>query len=252
MDLSKVKPLDLTGVLGKAKKRVALVGVELEGGWIELPKGVQALVPDTSVFGNRMPAGAKHIGELPIGPVPRDAIGPLVKANYPPKIHSTCGMHVHMSFIKLFYYHLLMVPEYQETILHYLTLWAKEQGFDENHCIWKRLKGESEYCQKKFWPDAQASTKRKGHDRTAHGHRYTVIHYCGRPGADGKPMNTIECRVLPMMPKQSQAVSAIQRVIEVTDACIQVLHKNSKVEKTSGKITLPNNMIYEETIIESL
>lgn len=248
MDLSNIKPLNLDGILGKAKKRVALVGVELEGGWIKLPPGVAGLEHDRSVFQGRIPAGVGHVGELPVGPVTPDVIGSLIKKNYPPKMNGSCGMHVHMSFDKLFHYTLLMVPEYQETILHYLTLWAKDTGaFPDEHHIWGRLRGESKYCQKKFWPDAQASTKRKEFDQNAHGHRYTVIHYCGRQSTP-----TIECRVLPMMAKISLACSAVKQVIDITDACIQILSKDIKRTRGESKITLPNNMVYEETIVDTI
>lgn len=240
-----IQPLKLEGHLGKAKKRVTSVGVELEGGWITLPPGIQALEHDGSVFNGRMPPGARQIGELQVGPVVREAIPELMRSHYPPKINATCGMHIHMGFDRLFHYHLLMVPEYQETVLHYLLEWAKEVGFADAHHIWGRLKGESRFAQKKFWPDAQASTKRKGHDQNVPGHRYTAIHYCGR-------FSTIECRVLPMLPKVSQAISAINRVVEITDACIHALGGNNKRAKISGKITLPDNMVYEETIIETL
>lgn len=46
--MSDVKPLNIDGVLGKAKNRIALIGVELEGGWTSLPPGVN-LVHDGSV-----------------------------------------------------------------------------------------------------------------------------------------------------------------------------------------------------------
>lgn len=247
MDLTNVTPLNLDGLLGKVKKRVQLVGVELEGGWVKLPPGIQQVEHDRSVFQGLIPPGVTAVGEIAIGPVPPDVIPSLIKTHYPPKINATCGMHVHMSFDRLFWYHLLMVPEYQETILHYLMEWAQGNQLPENHCIWPRLRGESKYCQKKFWPDAQAVTKRKGYDQNAHGHRYTVIHYCGRLKDP-----TIECRVLPMLSKKSQAMSAIQHVVDITDACIHVLLKNVKREKRVGKIELPNNMVYEESIIESL
>lgn len=248
MDLANVKPLNLDNLIGNPKvhKRVKLIGVELEGGWIKLPPGV-ALEHDGSVFQGRIPPGVNHIGELPIGPVNPEAIGKLLKGNYPPKINSTCGMHVHMSFEKLFYYHLLMVPEYQETILHYLTQWAHEMELPENHSIWARLRGESRFCQKKFWPDAQAGTKQKGHNQNTPGHRYTVIHYCGR-----NAVPTIECRVLPMLAKSTHALQAIQRVVDITNSCIHALGKDAKRTTAGEKITLPDGMVYEETIIDSL
>jgi hypothetical protein len=243
--MSDVKPLNLDARLGKVKNRVELVGVELEGGWVKLPPGVQALEHDGSVFNGRMPAGVNYIGELPIGPALPAGIGELIRINHPQKVNNTCGMHVHMSFPTLWYYHLLMVPEYQKTMLHYLTLWAQEAKFKESHHIWGRLRGESRFCQEKFWPDAQASTKRKGHDQNVHGHRYTHVHYCGR-------QNTIEIRTLPMMDALKTAISGVHRVIEITNACLYVLGTKNKKTTAAGRISLPDNAVYEETVIEQL
>lgn len=245
MDLTNVKPLDIDPWIGKVKNRVALVGVELEGGWLELPPGILELVHDGSVFEGRPPAGVRHIGELPLGPMVPAAIAESLKIHWPAKMNKTCGMHVHMSFDTLWYYSLLMVPEYQETVCAYLTRWAKDAGLPDNHNIFERLRGESRFCQKKFWPDEQAATQRKNHDQNQHGHRYTIIHYCGRN-------KTIECRVLPMIPKLALSVKAIHHLLDITNACIYVLGAKQKREKFGGKITLPNGMTYEETTIEQI
>lgn len=252
MDLKNVKPLDLDDVLGKAKNRVALVGVELEGGWKELPKGVHTVERDSSVFNDRAPAGVVAIGELPIGPAVPAAIPTLMRRNYPHKINSTCGMHVHVSFETLFHYGILMVPEFQETVFKYLTLWAKDQKntkgdplFKSDHYIWERLSGENKYCKKEFWPDAQVTVKRKEFTRNA-GHRYTAIHYCGR-------YNTIECRILPMMNTPAHGVSAVMYFIDVVNACLHVLGKDREQLRkgtVSAKVELDNGIVYEEEIVD--
>lgn len=244
---SEVKVLDIEAHLGKVRNRVALVGVELEGAWITLPDGVVQVEPDGSVFNRRTPVGTKYCGELPVGPVPPTAIGALMMSHYPHKVNHTCGMHVHMSFNTLWHYQLLMIPEYQETMLHYLTLWAKtKKTFKEGHHIWGRLAGESPYCRKEFWPDLQSSTKRKNHNMNVPGHRYTAVHYCGRQG-------TIEVRVLPMMPKVKLAIQAVQQVVDITNACLYVLGKANK-NRVIGtqEVVLPNNMIYSETVVQEL
>lgn len=243
--MSEVKPLNLDPYLGKVKNRVALVSVELEGGWVTLPPGVANLEHDGSVFSGRTPAGVRYIGELPIGPTIPAAINELIRINHPQKVNHTCGMHVHMSFDTLWHYHLLMVPEYQKTMLHYLTLWAQDKKFKDSHHIWGRLRGESRFCQDKFWPDAQASTKRKGHDQNQHGHRYTHVHYCGR-------LNTIEIRTLPMMDTTKLAVSAVRHVVDITSASLYALGAHTKRDKSATKVSLPDNMVYEETIIEQI
>lgn len=247
MKLDDVKPLNLDEYLGKVKNKVVLVGVELEGAWAELPPGVGELVHDGSVFNGRLPPGANHLGELLIGPVVPAAVGELIKLNHPPKINHTCGMHVHVSFESLWHYHLLMVPEYPATMLHYLGLWAKREGLKDSHCIWGRLRGESRFCRNEFYPDLQARKKQKDHDQNAPGNRYTSIHYCGR-------YNTIECRVLPMMPSSTKAVSAVMEVIHITNACVYALGLKVDKGKTRGmaSVSLPSNMRYEETIVDVL
>jgi len=233
------KALNIDAILGKVKNRVSRAGVELEGAWAELPPGILQLEGDSSVYPDRKPAGCPFTGELPIGPVEPAALPELMTRTYPTKVNHTCGMHVHMSFDNLWYYQLLMVPEYQETMITYLTKWANDNKFKEDHHIYTRLRGGSEYCLRGFWPDIQAATKRKTHDRTRPGHRYTIIHYCGR-------QQTIECRVLPMMTKAPLAISAVKQVIEITNACLYVLGAEDKREVVKGKILMKNGVSYEE------
>lgn len=245
MDWNGVKVLDIGPHLGKSKNRVSLVGVELEGAWVDLPAGVAALEHDGSVFHGRMPLGARHLGELPIGPMVPAGLAEAVRHNWPHKMNSTCGMHVHMSFDISWYYGLLMVPEYTQTVCEYMTRWGKDAGLPDNHTLFSRFRGESQFCRKEFWPDAQASVNRKDHDQQRYGHRYTIIHYCGRN-------KTIECRALPMIPKVALSIRAIHHLIDITNACIFVLGGKTKREKLQNKVTLSNNLVYEETTIEKL
>jgi hypothetical protein len=212
--------LNIDKLLGQPKNRVKKAGVELEGGWLVLPPGV-ALERDGSVFGDIHPPGYR-CGELPIGPMQPAAVSKLMKKYYPAIVDRTCGMHMHMSFATLRHYQWLMEEEFQETILEYLSRWAKVEGFPKEHHIWERLSGESVYCQKKFWPDEQVGWKgRKDHDQHRHGHRYTAVHYCGR-------YNTIEIRVLPMMKTVDQAIRALNEVIKITNAALVLLSKKNK------------------------
>jgi hypothetical protein len=219
------------------------VGVELEGGWRVLPPGV-ALEHDGSVFRDRAPAGFR-IGEIPVGPIQPGALPRLLQKYYPQKVDRTCGMHVHMSFETVWQYSLLMDQAYQDTVIEYLTRWAKSEGtFAPAHHIWERLQGQSVFCQKKFWPDKQVQSLRKDHDQEREGHRYTIIHFCGR-------QMTVECRVLPMMDTCDQAVRAIRRLIDITNACLLVLgRKKEEVMKLS--VDLPANEVFEEFMEEGL
>lgn len=236
------KPLNLDNVLGNPRNRVARVGIELEGGWAKLPPDA-ALEHDGSVFrdpetgGQVTPTGVNRVGELPIGPFQPAAIPKAMKKYYPYKVDKTCGMHVHMSFESLLHYAWLMVPEYQETVVEYLGRWAKKEGFKDSHHIWARLDGKSVFCQKKFWPDMQVDTKLKSHDQQRPGHRYTIVHYCGR-------QNTIEVRVLPMMETVEQAIRGVKAILDITNASLVVLA--GKEERIRGKVELPVGEVEDE------
>lgn len=237
-----VEALPVGPLLGKTKNRVKRLGVELEGAWKELPPGTD-LEHDGSVFRNNHPAGFHLVGELPIGPIQPAAMPGFMKKYYPHKVDKTCGMHVHMSFANLLQYAWLEVPEYQETIIEQISLWATAEGFDPKHHIWERLSGKCIFCQKVFDPDGQIASKKKDHNQERPGHRYTIVHFCGR-------QNTVEIRVLPMMDTVAQGIRAAQLVVDVTNASLAVLAQRHG--KVSGRVELPNGEIYEETIEEEV
>lgn len=235
-----VKYLNLDPVLGLHKNRVARIGVELEGGWTALPAGT-ALERDGSVFkDNRSEFPDTKFGELPIGPFIPAALPKFMKKYYPQRVDATCGMHVHMSFERQIEYQWLMKPEYQETIVEYLSRWAMKENFPQTHHIWGRLQGKSIFCQKKWWPEEQANNKGpKSHDQSVYGHRYTIVNYSGRT-------NTIEVRVLPMMTTYPQAIRAVNQVIDITNASLYLLGKRDL--RVKGRVELSPGEFYEEVV----
>lgn len=245
-----IEPLNLDPVLGKTWNRVAKLGVELEGGWTKsvpnpLPKGYK-FEGDGSVFGagttiqNHTNYGKMvKKGELSTPPIFPAQMPLAVKRFYPDLVDRTCGMHVHMSFWNTYQYTVLAdSPVYQETVLHYLLKWANNEGFAASHHIWKRLKGENQYCTKGFWPYSQItkSTKDYGHEGD---HRYTAISY------QWERYKTVECRVLPMMETPEQAIRAIKELLAITNAYL-VLCEKVRI-KAGGKIELPSGDEYSET-----
>lgn len=204
-------PIDLSSILDRSilRNRVSLVGVELEGGWIN-PTFVQQIIHDGSVIG--LPREARVIGELPSPPMTTTKLDKWVVTHYPKYVNESCGMHVHMSFETPWVYQRLVDPRYPSTIIKYVGEWAKKENLIKDHPIWTRLAGKSVYCQHIFDPSEQSKAVKKGFDRGRPGHRYTVVNYCY------SRTNTIEVRLLPMMETAEQAVRAINHVIQVTNA----------------------------------
>jgi hypothetical protein len=234
--------LNIDRHLGKARNRVALVGVELEGAWKEMPPGVR-LVGDGSVFRGNRPAGY-NCGEIPTGPVMPIAVPKIVKLLYPQKVDNTCGMHVHMSFERARHYGLLTTRDYQDTIVEYLSRWGKKVELPADHALWDRLAGKNEFCKNEFHPELQIAKAGKDYEHHGRGNRYTIIHYCWR-------LKTIECRVLPMMKKADTAVKAIMEVIHITNAALYVLG-NKKDETVSSSLMMPEDMHYNEDLVENI
>lgn len=240
-------PLDIDALIGNVRNRCFRIGVELEGAWKTLPP-MTRLEGDGSVYkdpltGQKKPPNGHVTGEYPIGPIQPIAMPRFMKKYYPHQVNDTCGMHVHMSFESVWHYALLMVPEYQDTVIEYLTRWAKKENFSPTHHIYSRLNGKSIFCQNKFWPDAQIVSQ-KDHNQERIGHRYTIVHYCGR-------QMTIEVRVLPMMETAEQGIRGVRQVIDITNACLAVLGR--KKEKTDRSlIDISQNEMYEEYIEQGL
>jgi hypothetical protein len=246
-----VSVLDLSPFLGKVKNRVMAVGIELEGNWKGLSQET-VLEHDGSVgravpfLNDKKPGWRK--GELPSPVLIPAGYEKWMRKYYPQEVNSTCGLHIHMSFRSVRHYHLLMEEEFQETLLFHLEEWGKKQGLPEDHCFWKRLKGEEVYCQKKFWPNEQARKERKEeHDVQVwggrHGNRYTILNYCW--GTEGR--GTLELRVIPMFESVEQAISVVKLVLDVTNAALaRMAHLRRRTMKVSDSFTIPFEKQMEE------
>lgn len=236
--------LKLDRWLGKSVNRVARVGVELEGGWVKLPPNVGALEHDGSVFkcpvkGVQIPPIAgMPVGELASEPIEPIRVADWMRKNYPTHVDATCGLHVHMSFKSALYYAWLMDADFQTTMGWYLEEFGREERLSPVHPLWPRVRGESKHCKFLFWADMQTQRRQKNHNMEAEGNRYTAINYCF--GLH----KTLECRLLPMFTDVNQAIRAVHRVMEVTNASLTVLAR--KEGRLSSSLKLRDEQYVEE------
>ena len=236
--------LNIDKFLGRVKRnRIALVGIELEGGWKKLPDGIN-LTHDGSLTGlgeqdhptrDELEAarrGSKqlHIGELQSEPLEPVKLTAWMKQYYPNHMNETCGLHVHMSFHRAKHYMQLMVPEYTATIVEYIGRWAEREHLDHKHPIWKRLAGENEHCKHLFYADIQAKATKKDYSHDYPGNRYTCINYCNGLHS------TLECRLLCMMETYEQGVRAVQNILDITNSFLIVTAKRE--EKLKAELQL--------------
>lgn len=229
-------PVDISRHRARARKRVYRIGIELEGGWKKLPAGVR-LAHDGSIHltDADIAAGCRDIGELPSPVMDVEKFPSWMKMYYPHFVNESCGMHVHMSFMTALTYQRLMDNRFPATIIAQMTEWAKSHKLSKKHPIWERLNGESRYCQHVFMADEQVKNTSKDFDQRRQGHRYTVINYCySRTGG------SMECRLLPMMEDVDTAISAVQEIIDTTNAFLAATAsketKHSAVVESDGEV----------------
>lgn len=237
-----VPPVDITHYRNTARNRVLTIGIELEGGWNELPKGCTLPIRDTSVH-----VIANYVGEYPspvlnFDPESKNYWKRWLTKMYPQHLNESCGMHVHMSFRTALTYQRLMSPKYPATIVAYVKQWAlNEPTINADHCIWGRLAGNSAYCQHVFHADEQVKSPGKDFDQRRVGHRYTVINYCWRN-------STLECRLLPMMPNVEVAAKAIQEIVDITNGYLIATRAREKT-MSAGLEYDPGLDVKEEDIM---
>src|SRR5688572_24618845 len=123
MSKDKIPP-KLREFLGKAKNRVTMIGIELEGGWMKVPDNARVIRDGSVVFDPYVVPGGnlpRIIGELPSLPMPVEKFPEWVTKFYPSHVNESCGMHVHMSFANAFLYDRVMDEGYQAAVIEFVT-----------------------------------------------------------------------------------------------------------------------------------
>lgn len=156
------------------------------------------------------------VGEFVSPPLSPAKINKWISRHYPDKYNESCGLHVHVSFKSLTSYHKILKPQFQKTIISELKTWAKDKFPDLNH----RLSGRNEFCTFKYKPMYQLFEKYKNSQR------YTAVNYCY------ELHKTVEFRILPMMPTETHAIAAVQKLLELTEQYISKQKRLKKIKVT--------------------
>lgn len=229
-------------------QRIQAVGLELEGGWSDIPKGVRydprgnpgpyTIGRDGSLdhFQQRNPELAA-VGEIASEPLPVGSKAEeWLRRMWPQRIGENCAFHIHMSFINAICYSRLMKEEYPGTAVEYLRRWAEKEGLPKTHAIWPRLNGDSVYCQHIYSAADQIGNVTKDRDQRRKGHRYTAFNYnFGRTG-------TIECRLLPMFDNVEQGIRALNELVDLTNRFLLTDAKKEKKYEAAYRVAEPSTI----------
>lgn len=242
---------------GKLKNRIAGVGIELEGAWVQQPKfgvirdgsvDIRVAVPkkftkqpyDLTDADRRKLAAElnewkrdfepKYVGEIPSPRLEMDGVQNFMRENYPKYVNASCGLHVHMSFQYLINYNRLMTPDFTPFMVKGLLNWAEEEKLAKDHPLWPRLqKPDHNHCAHIYLGEGQSKITRKEFSSRGTSHsRYTAINYCFAQH------RTVECRLLSMMDEWEQGYRAVSEVLNITNRFLS--KQRSKELKLQGRV----------------
>lgn len=235
---------------------IHMVGVEMEGGWF--PDNVpDDLKSDCSVQVNDDGDGdfcedcdqyncgcgnsedRYHNGEYVTDPISKwDYLVGEMKNNYPDKVNSTCGLHVHISVPSTRAYEALMSERFYNFLKKSLRVWGKKNNIPSSDNFWHRLAGKNQYCEDFHDPDSQVFDTGKS------GNRYCIVNYCF------SCHGTMEVRVLPMFNNKNLSISAVERVLWTVNRYLSLPGAFKSGPETSQEFTVEFDM--PEGIIEAI
>ena len=209
-------------------------GLELEGGWENPPSfdiaGDGSVRCDGNVLGEARTT-------------PKDTMKGVfseISTKYPDDIDASCGMHIHISIRNNAEY-LLADQKFRDYFLYRMGILSKYlrnagHKVDYERFIY-RFGDKNQYCRREFAPGKQL---RGGNQRR------TMLNFCAY-----RNHKTIECRLLPMFEKISNAKMA---AFEVIDTFEQYLKNVSKEELVFEHVVdvHSHNLIGENVTMEVL
>lgn len=178
--------------------KIALMAVELEGGWDKVPEG-ETMGHDGSVNVEN----TNYKGEIPSKPMVLAELLEWIQRCYPDHVNRSCGMHIHVSFKDNLAYAQLMTPSFYKYFLQEVEKWAIEKKLNEDSIFWERFQGKNSYCKKEYNADMQ--TRMRGKESV----RYAHLNYCY------SLHKTIEVRLFPAFQKKALTLSAVQLVHDI-------------------------------------
>ena len=261
-----------THVLMTPQCKIVKIGVELEGGWNEMPDNEHdhrnwlyssyMWHDDSSVEG--LEYGGEqcgdcdyccndegdhcynqesgHSGEIISYPMPIDGTWRnWVHRYYPEDMNSSCGGHFHVSFDNIQAFELLCTREFFNHFIQELTRWGKKANI-RNQNFWDRLADENNMCNIDYRGEQQLYIRNDNYPNC----RYSALNY------QYHKHGTLEIRILPIFIDSKiycKAVEVSMGIIQkyldkMANKPIQVNHKSVEPEVDfEGRIS--NTMVME-------
>lgn len=179
-------------------------GVELEGAWDYDPNRRFSIYSDGSVRFRDDDDDDDEIGQVGetntgICQNPRELFA-SVRDRYPDRVNSTCGLHLHIGGTPAELSQIGSESNYRHVMAELGNL-ARNRGDGGYYRLAERLKGYNSYC---------ATTYMVPEHLRGSGERYYALN-----GRSYSEYQTLEFRILPMFDSPSNAIKALQTIINI-------------------------------------
>lgn len=197
--LQEVKPL---------KQRWLQIGVELEGSWNAGRENVAAKVRGAkAVVDHSVKIGVGDPGEIITRPHNDvESVCQDVDILYPDHVHTSCGLHVHVSFTPLDG-SIIASRNFYDYFKAQWEAWGLKEKLPKQHEFWHRLHGLNKNARDEFKPEEQLKGDGRGSGGKGGHARYTILNFYS-----WEIHRTIECRLLPMFMDKEVSIRAIKHL----------------------------------------
>ena len=263
-----------TDVLLTPQCNIRKIGIELEGGWYEMPSNEhEALDPlhsyswhiDTSVDSLDMGScgdcdycndgdtdecrnGSGHAGEIISFPMYIDETHPdlsgeplwhlWTKRFYPEEHNYDCGGHFHVSFDNIQAFEFLCTVEFFEHFQRELYRWGVRAHI-KNKDFWDRLRGDNSMCKTTFRGVEQLYVVSDNYPDC----RYSILNF------QYNKHGTLEFRILPMFDDPKLYIKAVQVCMDITQKYLDKM-ANKPISIESGVTDIDFEGRINSTMVE--
>tara|TARA_R110000751_G_scaffold86595_3_gene172312 strand:- start:156 stop:1526 length:1371 start_codon:yes stop_codon:yes gene_type:complete len=173
---------------------------------------------------------SRLVGEVSSKKLKVNEIKDWILNNYPNEVNSTCGFHIHLSFLNDKQdYSVIATKRFYDYFLSQIRLWADKRNINKDSRFYKRLNG-VQYSNNEFKADIQI---------TENSDRYTHINYAYNKFSIDNNNGTVEIRLATMFDDKNITVEYALKVIDIFNGYLSI--NKPKVFKFTRFVKLNNS-----------
>ena len=215
-----------TDVLLTPQCNIVKIGIELEGGWYEMPSNEHEISYPMYIDESHPDLSGEPLWHL------------WTKRFYPEEHNYDCGGHFHVSFDNIQAFEFLCTVEFFEHFQRELYRWGVRAHI-KNKDFWDRLRGDNSMCKTTFRGVEQLYVVNDNYPDC----RYSILNF------QYNKHGTLEFRILPMFDDPKLYIKAVQVCMDITQRYLDKM-ANKPISIESGVTDIDFEGRINSTMVE--